>query len=514
MLKFQAENNFMIPVLNAEQIREADAYTIAHEPVDNIDLMERAAGRCYDYIAQRYDKQHCFTVFCGTGNNGGDGLVMARLLAQSGYNVRVFTIQTGAGSSDGFRVNLERAGVVCPVTRISAENDFPALDKNERVIDALFGTGLSRAPEGLVAELIEYINRHSFHTISIDLPSGLYADRSAAAHKKQIVNAKLTLTFQLPKLAFFLPENALYVGFFRVINIGLDLGFIASCKTRYHVTELNDLAGIIVPRNPFSHKGTYGHALVMGGSEGKTGAAVLSAMACLRAGAGLLTVKAPRCAHEALKAVLPEAMLEQEPGEFYITSGIEQERYDALGIGPGLGTHEETARVLKLLIQTFQGPMVIDADALNILSENKTWLSFLPAGCVLTPHPGEFERLFGKSSGDDERIELLVSSAVKFGVHIVLKGRYSLIATPGGNVFINTTGNPGMATGGSGDVLTGIITGLLAQGLTPLDACMAGVGIHGLAGDMALETQSEQSLIASDLVRHLGRAFREVEKFR
>lgn len=504
----------MIPILSAQQTREADAYTMKHEPVSGLDLMERAAAKCYDFIARRVGKDKPFLVFCGTGNNGGDGLVMARKLHEAGYHVRVYIVRYTDKTSSDFDANAQRLKGLLQINNISSNNDFPPISPNDQVLDALLGTGLSRPPQGLLSDLIQHLNRYSAYTISIDMPSGLYADRSSVLHKEQIINAKLTLTFQLPKLAFFFPENAKHVGEFRALNIGLHHDFIASCKTTENVIEPADVSRIVQPRKPFSHKGTYGHALIVAGSYGKSGAAVMSARACIRSGVGLLTVQAPRCSHLVLQTTVPEAMLAHEDGENFLLSPIYTSPYNAVGIGPGLGKDEETVRMFKFMLQSCKVPLVVDADALNILSENPAWLDLLPAGSILTPHPKEFERLFGKTSNDFERMELLRASAIKHNVCIALKGRYSLIASPGGNVYINTTGNPGMATGGSGDVLTGIITGLLAQGLNPLDACMAGVCLHGLAGDMALETHSEQSLIATDIIEYLGRAFQEVAKFR
>lgn len=504
----------MIPVLTAKQTREADAATIANEPVSGINLMERAAAKCFDFISRRFGKEKHFRVFCGTGNNGGDGLALARMLAQAGYQVRVHIVRYNTKSSGDFETNFARLKDLCEITAIETREEIPSIGVHEVVIDALFGTGLSKPPEGIAAQVIQSINSESGYTIAIDIPSGLYADQCSVHHKDRIIDARLTLSFQLPKLAFFFPENARHVGEFKILNIGLNQHFISDSKTHYHVVELSDVCRLLPPRKPFSHKGTYGHALLMAGSRGKAGAAVLAAKACLRAGAGLLTVQVPRSSGEILQVAVPEAMLGKEEGEDHLETVAGVEKYDAIGIGPGIGQEGQTARMLKLLLQSDTDSMVVDADALNILGENKTWLSFFPGNCILTPHPREFERLFGKTSDDFERLELLRASAIKYGLCIVLKGRYSLIASPGGNVFINTTGNPGMATGGSGDVLTGILTGLLAQGLSPLDACMAGVALHGLAGDLALEHESEQSLVASDLVKYLGKAFQEVAKYR
>lgn len=503
----------MIPVLSAQQNREADAYTMAHEPISPADLMERAAGRCFDYISRHFAKEKPVLLFCGTGNNGGDGLVIARKLPEAGYKVRVFVVRYNDKSSAEFDLNLKKlAGI--DITVIREEKHFPLIDKNDMVVDALLGTGLSRPPEGLMADLIQHINSHSAFTIAIDLPSGLYADSCSVIHKDRIINAHLTLSFQVPKLAFFFPENAKHTGEIKILEIGLHRGFLSSCKTTYYVTEPVDVARNIPARKAFSHKGTYGHALLISGSKGKAGAAVLAAHACLRSGVGLLTVQAPRCAHQVLQTVVPEAMLCPEDGDDHVLSVNDWTKYQAMGIGPGLGTNEDTARMLKFVLQEYKGPVVFDADALNILSENKTWLSFLPAGSILTPHPKEFERLFGKTSDDFERLELLKTSAAKYGIHILLKGRYSLLATPGGYIHINTTGNPGMATGGTGDVLTGIITGLLAQGIGPLAAAVSGMWLHGMAGDLALQEESEQSLIASDVIKYLGDAFKEMEKYR
>jgi NAD(P)H-hydrate epimerase len=346
--------------------------------------------------------------------------------------------------------------------------------------------------------------------VAIDVPSGLMVEDNSANDHKSVINANATLTFEAPKLSFLFAENAQHVGDFYVLDIGINKTFIASQKSLNYYLTREMIAPLIKHRPKFSHKGNYGHALLVAGSYGKMGAAVLAAKSCLRSGVGLLTVHVPKCGYTVLQSTVPEAMLSVDEDEREISGIKDIAQYNVIGVGPGIGNAKSTQQVVKVLIQA-KLPMVIDADALNILSENKTWLAFLPKGCIFTPHPGEFARLVGKTSSAYDAYTLQKEFAIKYSVYLVLKGAHTAIATPEGEVFFNSTGNPGMATGGSGDTLTGIITGLLAQGYSPKQAALLGVYIHGLAGDIAAHEAGEGSLIAEDITNCLGSAFKEMK---
>jgi len=502
-------------ILNAEQTRAADAYTIANEPIKSIDLMERAALACVNWIENFFNKDAYFKIVCGMGNNGGDGLAIARILHQKGYGVEVLIAPYFSKASNDFTENRKRlesikdisvkeikdAGEIC-ITDIK--------DKHVAIIDAILGSGLSKPVEGKLAEVIQRINTFNCPVVAIDIPSGLMMEDNSKADRKNIANATFTLTFQSPKLAFMFADNVKHIGEFYVLDIGLDKQFIASQKSPNYFVTQEMVLPMLKHRAKFSHKGTYGHALLIAGSYGKMGAAILAAKACLRAGVGLLTLHVPECGYSILQTAVSEAMLsvDEEDREF---SGIKDiGKFNVVGIGPGIGQEKRTANGFKLLIQNSKFPLVIDADALNILAENQTWLSFLPAGSILTPHPGEFERLVGKINDGYQMHEAQIEFARKHCVYVVLKGAYTAIATPQGEVYFNSTGNPGMATAGSGDTLTGIITSLLAQGYTSQQAAVLGVYLHGLAGDIAANEFGQEALIAEDITNSLGKAFKHL----
>lgn len=503
-------------ILSTAQIREADAYTIANEPVTSIDLMERAAKTCSVWLLKKFGREPGFFIFCGNGNNGGDGLAIARQLAEQGASAEVFIARVSANDSADFTANLARLqkqGRVPVVVYNPEEEPFFPVTDGAILIDAVFGSGLSREPEGLAASVIDYINSSAkLAVVAIDIPSGLYGEDNRKQKYTHVVKADFTLSFQQPKLAFLFAENAAYTGEFHLADIGLHPAYIASAVTPYHYVTHPFARVFYRPRGKFGHKGTYGHALLVAGAKGKTGAAVLAAEACLRSGAGLVSVCAPQCSETILQTALPEAMLDMNEGMDYIRGRIQPRQYSAIGFGPGIGTEKETAQSLKLLLNEYAGPLVLDADALNILSENKTWMAFLPKGTILTPHPGEFDRLSGKHTSGYERMLSQKEMAVRFGLYIVLKGAHTSIACPDGQVYFNSSGNPGMATGGSGDVLTGILTGLRAQGYDPLSASVLGVYLHGLAGDIAASVQAKEGLIAGDIVRNTGAAWRMLQE--
>lgn len=518
-------------ILSSEEIRKADAYTLEHEPIKSINLMERAAEACVKWLissssllpfAERRSPsilahkkkglKPSVKIFCGVGNNGGDGLAIARLLAQKKFSVEVFIIRYSEKCSDDFLINEKRLKKVksVKVYTITSAQQLPSYIVHRTsyiLIDAIFGSGLNKPVQGLAEEVINLINKSGCPVISIDIPSGLFCENNPSDKNKAVVQATHTLTFQAPKLAFMFPENEKYIGDFTVLDIGLDEEFIFSLPSKNYLVTARDARFLLRPRSKFSHKGTYGHALIVAGSYGKMGACVLTSRACLSAGAGLVTVHIPKCGYDILQTANPEVMVETDASEKIISGIIRIEKYSVVGAGPGIGTETETQNALKVLIQNASCPLVLDADALNILAENKTWISFLPKNSILTPHPGEFKRLIGETITDYERHQLQKEFSLKHTVYVVLKGAHTCVSCPDGSMYFNSTGNPGMATAGSGDVLLGIITGLIAQGYGSKQACVLGVYLHGLAGDIAVKHQSEETIIARNIIECLGEAF-------
>jgi ADP-dependent NAD(P)H-hydrate dehydratase / NAD(P)H-hydrate epimerase len=498
----------MLPILTASQIREADAHTIANEPIASIELMERAAKVCCDWIIHHFSEHTFFTIVCGQGNNGGDGLAIARILHNTNLQCQVIVIQQKETGSTDFEINLERLqNTDVPITFITNTIPLDIFSSDGVIIDAIFGTGLTSPATGIFAQIIERMNTSERFIVSIDLPSGLFSEGSNKhINEGNTVLAWHTISFQVPKLSMLLPDSGRFAGHFTIADIGLDSQFIASCKTKNHILSTNTFAVEYAFRDKYDHKGSFGHALIIAGSRGKTGAAVLAAKACLRSGAGLVTVHCPSDSLNIVQTAVPEVMVSPDKGNNCIIELPELDNYYAIGVGPGLGTSKETAVMLKQLIQSVKFPLILDADALNILSENKTWISFLPKGSILTPHVGEFDRLFGKSESANDRLELQRSESVKHGIIIILKGAHTSVSFPNGHIYFNCTGNPGMATAGSGDVLTGIITGLFARTGSTAYAALNGVILHGTAGDMAAKKEGQESMIAGDIIRYLGKA--------
>jgi hydroxyethylthiazole kinase-like uncharacterized protein yjeF len=493
-------------VLSADQIRKWDAYTIAHEPISSLDLMERAAGKCTGWLLNTFYDTKPVKIFCGKGNNGGDGLAIARQLAEKDIIADVYILEFGALGTDDFQVNLSRLhSYPVRIHFVQSVEFLPAIDENDLLIDCLFGTGLSRPLEGLYAEVVMHINQTIATIVSVDVPSGLFTDKATASDI--VIKADFTLTFQLLKLSFLYPENEKYLGEVRVLAIELHSGYLSTVHSIYELTDRSTIKEIYKPRKKFSHKGTFGHALVIAGEKGKMGAAVLCTRACLRAGAGLVTTMIPADEFAILQTAVPEAMAiaDREIGS------VSWSRYSTIGIGPGIGAMEHGAQLLQAVLGQFNNPIVCDADALNILAANQELLAELPPGSILSPHPKEFERLFGKTDDHFARIQTARYYAQKLFVYIIVKGHYSVLACPDGEVYFNSTGNAGMATAGSGDVLTGILTGLLSQGYSPKDASVLAMYLHGLAGDIAIKSISEEALIAGDLVKFLSKAFLQVK---
>jgi len=500
-------------LINRQQIREADKYTIAHEPVASKDLMERAASCFTESLIPKIKKGQKINVFCGKGNNGGDGLAVGRLLHQKGFDARIFILEYSPEASEDFSVNYDRILALkkVPVTHLYSENDFPEIGSEEMIIDALWGTGLDRPIEGFSKEIIRRINSSGALIIAIDIASGTFCD--SYNHDPAKIRASHTLSFQLPKLAFLMPENHEYVGEWEILDIGLHEDFINGLDSPYQMTCEADAASLLKTRNAFDHKGMFGHALFIGGSFGKIGAAVLGTKACVKSGAGLVTAFIPRCGYDVMQIAVPEAMVISDHSQECITFVPELSAFNAIAFGPGAGQSKQTELAFRELLVSCKVPLVIDADGINLLASHKELLEIFPAGCILTPHIGEFDRFAGKSSDHFQRIEKALDLALLYQAIIVIKGRYTAIVCPDGSVLFNSSGNPGMATGGSGDVLTGIILSLLAQHYTPKDAAILGVYLHGLAGDLAAESMSAYCVTAGDIIEKLPAAFLQLMSY-
>ena len=486
-------------IFNAEQIRALDAFTIQNEPISSLDLMERASQAFVRWFCDQFVNTRPVSIFCGLGNNGGDGLAIARILIQKSYTVKVYIIEQSENSSEDFKANRKRLQNHLSPILIHSINDFPEIPSSTILIDALLGSGLSRPATGILADVINTLNATPNKVISIDIASGLYMDKQNEKNDV-IIKPHCTISFQFPKLAFMMPQNAVFTGNWQVVDIGLHHDFIKNTPTPFYYTDKPEAESKIIPRQKFSNKGTFGHALLLAGSYGKMGAAVLSARSCLRSGVGLLSLHIPGCGYEIAQISVPEAMATVDADYKHLSELPDIDSYSAIGIGPGVGQEPVTLEMLKVLLEKIKVPLIIDADALNILSQNPELLNKLPKQTILTPHPKEFQRLAGKTDNEYDRLKLAKEFAQKYNVIICLKGAHTAVILSNGDVHFNSTGNAGMATGGTGDVLTGIITALLAQGYKPEDAAILGVYEHGLAGGRAAEQKGQSALIASDLI--------------
>lgn len=502
----------MIKIFPTNEVKYLDAYTIENEPIASIDLMERASEALTQAIISRWTTETPFVVFAGPGNNGGDALAVARLLAEKGYQVKVYLFNTKGHLSDDCAENKQRLMQVEGVDFHEITSQFapPVLTSKQVVLDGLFGSGLNKPLEGGFASVVRYINASSATIVAIDVPSGLMGEENVYTPQTAIIKANLTLTLQQPKLAFLFAENHPYVGEWEVLDIGLSKQAIEETPTSWRMITADDVKQMLKPRGKHSHKGTFGRGLLIAGSHGMAGASILAAKGALRSGIGLLTIHLPFLNNAIVQTVVPEAMTEIDVHDTCFSAAMDTDDYQAIAIGPGLGQARITEMALLNQLNTTTIPMVIDADALNLLSANKNYLNRLPKGSILTPHPKELERLVGRCKTSYERLQRACELSAKANVHIVLKGAYTAIIQPSGEVCFNTTGNPGMATGGSGDVLTGILLALLAQGYDADSAAKIGVYLHGLAGDEAANQMGQIAMTASDIVSYLPQAWKTI----
>ena len=499
-------------IFPSSSIKKLDAYTIENEPITSINLMERAATVLTKAITDRWNTETPVTIFAGPGNNGGDALAVARMMAEKGYKIEVFLFNTKGELSPDCQTNKELVEMMEEVKfhEISTQFVPPALTPDHLVIDGLFGSGLNKPLSGGFAAVVKYINSSPAMVVAIDIPSGLMGEDNTHNIRQNIIKADLTLSIQMPKLSFLFAENADVVGEWQLLDIGISREFIESAKTNYYITEASEMRALIKPRKKFAHKGMFGHGLLIAGSYGMGGAALLASRACLRSGIGLLTVHTPVCNHDLLQSNVPEAMVQDDVHDRCFAEAADLDNFQAVAIGPGLGQEEITVQALFDQVSNCYIPLVLDADALNIFSSYRNYLTRIPRHSILTPHIKELERIIGRCSNSYERLSKAKELAAHLQCYIVLKGAWTAVITPDGVTYFNPTGNPGMATAGSGDVLTGVILSLLSQGYTHEEACRLGVYVHGLAGDIACQQKGVIGMTSGDIADALPAAWKQL----
>lgn len=496
-----------VKILTTTHIHELDNYSIKQEKISSLDLMERASAEFFKWLISVVGSDKHILVFCGKGNNGGDGLTIARMLIEANYSVQVFIVEHSQKASKDFLANQKRIDK-SRIAFVKTAKQIPSIKNTDVVVDAILGSGLSRAVDGISAAVINSINKSKASVYSVDVPSGLFCDKLNSA-KDAVVQSTCTVTFHAPKLSFLFPANGKYVPEFRVLDIGLNKNFAEKLPCSYFYINKEFVQPLFKKREKFSHKGNYGHALIAAGSFGKIGAAVLATKAALRSGAGLVTTLVPACGYDILQISAPEALCMID-GDSHLFEVPDVSRFSSIAVGPGIGTTSSAIKFVYELLK-LNKPLVIDADALNIISVNKNYLNLIPKGSVLTPHPGEFKRLVGEWKDDEEKLEKQKQFSKKYGVVVVLKGAHTSVSSVDGKVYFNSTGNPGMAKGGSGDVLTGIITALIVQNYSALHAAILAIYVHGLAGDYAKQELGETAMKASDIIYYLPKVFKAFE---
>jgi hydroxyethylthiazole kinase-like uncharacterized protein yjeF len=497
-----------VKILSKEQIYKADQITLERQQITSTELMERAATEVFDWMHSRLNGAPVLIrVFCGIGNNGGDGLVLSRHLVNHGYNVITYVVNCSNERSNDFLINYERLRQTSKKwpELLKCESDFPEISPDDVIVDAIFGIGLNRPADDWIQRLFQHFRKSKAFTLSIDIPSGLYTDKIPES-EDSVVWSHYTLSFQVPKLVFFLPNTAKFVDRWEVIDISLDQDFLSEAKSIANYIEKAEVLPFYKTRDKFSHKGTFGHVLIIGGSYGKIGAVQLTSRAALVSGAGLVSAYIPKCGYTALQTALPEIMVMTDVNEDFISNIEVDQPFSAIGLGVGLGTHLDTVSALESFLKAQKTFLVIDADAINILSSHNKLIQHIPELSVLTPHPKELERLIGKWNDDFDKIKKVKRFSEKHNLIVVIKGFNTMIIHQN-DIYINSTGNPGLATAGSGDVLTGIITGLMAQGYEPLQSAIFGVYLHGKSADLLAQQMAYQSITASDVIDGISNAY-------
>jgi hydroxyethylthiazole kinase-like uncharacterized protein yjeF len=500
-------------LFSKEQIYQGDAFTAKAQNITSTELMERAGIQIFNWLHMRMQgAQVPIHIFCGIGNNGGDGLVVARHLVEHGYNVKTYIINFSKTRSKDFLINYEALKNKTKDWPVMLDDDqnFPEIHPNDIIIDAVFGIGINRPIDDWVISLFNHFRTSKAFVLSVDVPSGLETDK-VPKNPESVVNAGYTLSFQTPKLVFFLPDTEKYTVQWEALDIGIDEKFLRDTETEVELIGKNEVLPMYQPREKFSHKGQFGHALLIGGSFGKIGAVTLATKAVLSAGAGKVTAFIPKCGYTILQTALPEAMVLCDKDENKISEITLDFEPTVIGIGPGLGQDDKTKNALQAFLNLNKRPLVIDADAINILAKEESLLKLLPELSILTPHPKELERLIGKWTDDFDKLKKAKNFVKLYKVILVIKGANTIIVF-NDKLFVNTTGNPGLATAGTGDVLTGVITGLIAQGYDALQASLFGVYLHGKSADIMVEDKGYQSLLASHVIDGLPLAFLDLFK--
>ncbi len=500
-------------IFTSQAIQEIDKATCEAQNISSDELMERAASVVSCEIVSRFLPSRRIVVMAGPGNNGGDALAVSRMLMEQGYKkVEVILFNIAGKLSHDCEIQRQKLITIDGVdfTEVTRHFNPPYLGPDDVVIDGLFGSGLNKPMEGGFVALARYINDSGAYVVSIDLPSGMFGEWNDHVIRRDMVHANLTLAFQFPRLSFFFRENAEVLGEWKLMDIDLDEAKIKQSDTDMMLVEPRNIRALLTPRDPFTGKRDYGSALLFAGSAGMMGAAVLCSRAILRTGAGLATVHSARCGMTILQTAAPEVMFEPDRNEFYVTDMTIHHDHQVVAVGPGLGTQDQTVDALETMLRGGVNHLILDADALNCIAKRPALLTLLPPKTIITPHIGEFDRIFGPYKSSESRLKAAVEMARRYNIIIVLKGHYSVTVRPTGRIYVNSTGNPGMATAGAGDVLTGIIASFLAQGYSPEHSATMGVFIHGLAGDLAAEVVGEYGLTASDISDYVGRAIYKI----
>ncbi|WMN11573.1 NAD(P)H-hydrate dehydratase [Marivirga salinae] len=494
-------------ILNVQQIREADQFTIKNEPIASIDLMERASGQVVNWVCKHFSNEHEIIVLAGSGNNGGDGLAIARLLSNQNYSVKVVLIM-GESGSDDFEQNLDR---LKSLKKVEILNDFNFSNSNNDYIfiDAIFGSGLSRPIEGDIAKFVQKVNEAKGIKLAVDIPSGVFADEPSPG--ETIFKSDFTLSFQVPKLAFMMAENQQYVGQFEILNIGLSEEFINNCISDYSIYELTKELKLLLKVDSIAHKGIRGRATIIAGGHAKMGAVILAAKGTLHSGIGLLSVQVCPLCIDIIQNQIPEALILEDENDYVLGSFLGYNKQDVLVFGPAIGFANKTIKLLEEILKTFKGQLILDADAITILAKNREMLELLPEGTILTPHHGEFKRLVGNYSNNFEALMQLKSFCKHHKVVVVLKGKFTAVCNEKGQVSFNTTGNQGMAKGGSGDLLCGILAGIAPRVQNPFETAKLAVYLHGFSGDISLKEYGENYMTPSTMISNLKDTFKKVE---
>lgn len=498
-----------------DNIRAIERYSIEHDGVTEYDLVDRVAEGVVSEINSRWRPNKHTVIFAGPGNNGADALAVARRLAETGFKPSVYLFNIGGNKLSAtcrrYRDELLSSWSSIAFSEVVSRFTIPEINSSTLVIDGLFGSGLRDQLTGGFMALVRYINESNASVVSIDVPSGLFADWNGNSLSRNIVHADLTLCVQFPRISFFLSDNAEIVGEWKILDIGLSREAIASTPTNFHLVEEVEVKRLLRRRTEFCSKADFGSCRIIAGRYGMAGASVLACRGAIRSGVGKVTLHAPQCAFEVIQSSVPEALFEADRDKIMLTDAHTSHRYDAEGIGPGLGTDDMTVNAVESYLKNIaQRPVVIDADAINCMAIRPSMLNHVPQLSVLTPHAGEFDRLFGEQSTAESRLIKAIDVSAYHNILILLKGRYTALVRPDGKVYFNSSGSPALATAGSGDVLTGVITSLMAQKYKPEVSALLGAYIHGVAGELAAEDHGQYGVTASDVALCIGKAIKRI----